>query len=84
MSENEILIYATNWCGDCRRARRFFESRQIPFKWIDIDRDREAEQFVRETNNGNRSVPTIIFPDGTIMVEPSSSELAAKYTESRE
>jgi mycoredoxin len=73
-----IIIYGTEWCGDCRRARRFLDQHKIPYQWINIDRDREAEQFVRATNGGMRSVPTIVFPDKTILVEPPSYLLAKK------
>ena len=78
MTQLSILIYGANWCGDCRRARRFLERHQIPFEWIDIELNKEAERIVKETNHGMRSIPTIIFGDGTILVEPSNAELARK------
>jgi glutaredoxin-like protein len=78
MTQNSILIYGANWCGDCRRARRFLERHQIPFEWINIDKDREAEKIVLQTNHGMRSIPTIFFGDGSILVEPSNAELAHK------
>lgn len=74
-----IKIYATNWCGDCTRVRRFFDERNISYLWIDIDSDPQAKKFVEDTNNGFRSVPTIVFPDGSILVEPMTSELAKKF-----
>ncbi|MCC6147600.1 MAG: hypothetical protein IT308_08545 [Anaerolineaceae bacterium] len=77
-TRTSILFYGTSWCGDCRRARRFFDERNIPYTWIDIDADREARKFVEETNNGFRSVPTIVFPDSSILVEPSTAELEKK------
>lgn len=73
-----IVVYGTRWCGDCTVARRFFDRNHIPYQFVNIDFDKEAEQFVIQTNNGYRSVPTILFPDGSILVEPSASELAAK------
>lgn len=78
MSEDTIIIYGTEWCGDCRRARRFFMQNNIPFEWVNIDQNKEAEQYVLQVNKGMRSVPTILFPDGSILVEPSSAKLAAK------
>jgi len=78
MTESKITVYATRWCGDCRRARRFFEKHEIPFEWIDIDQDPAGEQYVLETNNGMRSVPTIVFEDGSILVEPSTRALEKK------
>ncbi len=74
----EIVVYGTNWCGDSRRARRFLDEHHIPYRWIDIDTDVAARKFVEETNHGFRSVPTIVFPDGSILVEPSNTELARK------
>lgn len=78
MSEKTILVYGTTWCGDCRRARQFFDRHNIPYQWIDIDKDKEAEQYVILTNKGMRSVPTIIFQDDSILVEPSTKKLADK------
>jgi mycoredoxin len=73
-----IIVYGTNWCWDCRRARKFLDQRQIQYLWIDIDGDKSAEAYVRATNGGNRSVPTILFPDGDILVEPSNQAIARK------
>lgn len=77
-SNSEITIYGTSWCGDTIRARRFFEQHKIGYKWIDIDGDPEAAKYVQSVNNGFRSVPTIIFPDGSVLVEPTTSELSEK------
>ncbi|GAB4503707.1 MAG: mycoredoxin [Anaerolineales bacterium] len=76
---SRIVMYSVDWCPDCRRARFFFKRKNIPVLDINIDQDKEAEAFVKQLNNGNRSVPTIIFPDGTRLVEPSEAELAAKF-----
>ena len=73
-----IRIYGTDWCSDCRLARAFFEQQGIPHVWIDPDRDPEAEAFVLRVNHGLRSVPTIVFPDGSVLVEPSLATLARK------
>lgn len=74
----KIKIYGTSWCGDCKRALRIFNERKIEYDWFDIGRDSQAEKLVKEKNHGNRSVPTIIFPDETILVEPSNRELNDK------
>lgn len=79
MVENkEILFYGTRWCGDCKRAMRVFQEKEIPVVFLDIDQDKQAEIFVRKHNHGNRSVPTIIFPDGSSLVEPSNKILIEK------
>lgn len=78
MAESELIVYATNWCGDCRRTRRFLDEHHIAYRWIDIDSDREAEALVLKVNRGNRSVPTLVFADGSMLVEPSNPELAQR------
>jgi mycoredoxin len=78
-SVTQITLYGTNWCYASRRARAFLDEHQIPYTYIDIDKDSEASKLVEKINKGFRSVPTIIFPDGSILVEPSSSQLAAKF-----
>jgi mycoredoxin len=75
----KIKMYATTWCGDCRMAKRWLDSHGIPFEFIDIEKDENAAEFVIKVNNGARSVPTIIFPDGSVLVEPGARELAAKF-----
>jgi len=75
-----IVLYGTTWCFDSRRARRVFDELEIPYRWVDIDQDPEARKFVEEVNHGYRSVPTIIFPDGTMLVEPSNGVLREKLT----
>jgi glutaredoxin-like protein len=77
-TQNEITVYGADWCPDCRRAKRILDERQTPYRWVDIDRDREGEKFVINANRGNRSIPTIVFADGSILVEPSNSELSEK------
>jgi mycoredoxin len=73
-----IQVYGTKWCGDTKRALRILDERKITYTWINIDQDKAAEAFVKENNYGYRSVPTIIFPDKSILVEPSNQELLNK------
>lgn len=73
-----IEMYTTPWCGDCRRAKMIFKSERVTYKEIDISNDAEAAAYVEQVNNGYRSVPTIVFPDGDILVEPSSPDLVRK------
>jgi mycoredoxin len=70
-----IKFYGAMWCGDTRRARNWFDSHNIAYQWIDVDKDKEAEAFVKSVNNGFRSIPTILFADGSKLVEPSTSKL---------
>ena len=78
MSEPTITLYGAYWCPDCRRSKQFLGEHQIPYNWIDIEQDAEAEQIVIETNGGKRMIPTIVFEDGSHLTEPSNAELAAK------
>ena len=74
MSRDEIVVYSTTWCGDCRRARRVLDRHGANYRWIDVDTDHEAAERVIRINNGMRVVPTILFPDGTVMTEPSDDD----------
>ncbi len=74
----QIKVYGTRWCGDTIRALKILDERKIDYQWINVDKDKEAAQFVKDTNNGYRSVPTIIFPDESILVEPSNQTLIEK------
>ena len=71
-------MYATAWCGDCFRAKRFLDMHEIAYDYIDINANPEGARIVEQTNNGSRSVPTIIFPNGSVLVEPSDRQLADK------
>ena len=74
----QIILYGADWCGDCRRAKAFFETHGIPYAWVDLTHNDEATDHVIELNNGRRVIPTIVFPDGDILVEPSDAELSEK------
>lgn len=70
-------FYGAMWCGDTRRARKYFDDHNIPYEWIDVDKDKDAEMLVKSLNNGFRSIPTIVFGDGSKLVEPSTMKLDA-------
>ena len=71
-------MYSTTWCGDCRRAKRVFAAMGLAYTEINITEDVAAAELVMRLNGGMRSVPTILFPDGSILVEPSTAALEAK------
>jgi len=75
VSTDHITVYGTTWCGDCHLARRVLDEYRADYRWIDISEDPEAADLVVHMNGGYRSVPTIIFPDGSVLVEPSRREL---------
>ena len=73
-----IEVYGTEWCGDCKRAKKVLDERKVDYNWTDIDKDPTLKEYVKELNNGRSIVPTIVFPDGSILVEPSNVQLIEK------
>ena len=79
MSDTPIItLYGNSWCGSSRRFRLLLDGHRIPYRWIDIDSDEQAAKYVESLNHGFRSVPTVVWPDGSILVEPSNEELVKK------
>lgn len=78
LNPSQITLYGVSWCPDCRRARSVLADHKVIFLDIDIDHDALGENFVLTQNNGYRSVPTIVFPDGAVLVEPPRQVLAEK------
>jgi len=76
--EQQIKVYGTSWCPDCRRAQRVLDQNNAPYTYINIENDPAAAAYVMQVNRGFQSVPTIVFPDGSVLVEPSNSELQRK------
>ncbi len=76
----QIVMYTTESCSDCYRAKAFFEANNIEYLRIALEGNVEATEFVMQVNNGLRSVPTIVFPDGSILVEPTWEELKQKIS----
>ena len=73
-----IEVYGTEWCGDCKRAKKVLDERDITYNWTDIDKDPKLMEYVKQLNNGKSIVPTIVFPDGSILVEPNNVQLIEK------
>ncbi len=78
MREHEITVYGTYWCPDCRRCKSFLGEHQIPYNWVDVEQDAEAERLVMRLNGGKRIIPTIVFGDGSFLAEPSNADLASR------
>ena len=76
--DDKIKVYGASWCSDCKRAKRFLGDQRVPFEWHDIEQEPQYLEIVHERNNGNNVIPTIVFPDGTSLSEPSNEELANK------
>lgn len=74
----DIKLYGAPWCPDCKRSKKFLAEHRVVFDWIDIDQDAEARRYVEELQHGGRSIPTIVFADGSHLIEPTDDELARK------
>ena len=78
-----ITVYGASWCPDCRRAKQFLASHRIAYEWIDLEEFPEKTAEVEARNDGKRIIPTIVFPDGSFLAEPSNDELADRIGLSR-
>ena len=74
----QITMYGAEWCGDCRRSKRFLDENKVGYNYIDVEADASASDKVIEINGGMRSIPVIVFPDGSHLTEPSDNDLKAK------
>ncbi len=77
-NSSKVTMYGAEWCGDCRRSKKFLDANNVEYTYIDVEADESASEKVIEINGGQRSIPVIIFEDGTHMTEPSDNDLKAK------
>ena len=77
---NKIKFYGTMWCSDCHRSKEFLDSHKIDYEYTDVDENPEFAKLITQINNGLQRVPTIIFPDGSILVEPTNKEISEKLS----
>ncbi len=77
-TENPIILYTSRFCGHSRMVERFMKENKIAVNQINIDGNPEARSAVMAINNGYASVPTLVFPDGTTLTEPSFRQLRTK------
>ena len=73
-----IKFYTTDWCGDCIRSKALLNKLNIQFEEINVDEDKEANEYITNLQNNQRRIPTIVFEDGSFLVEPSDPELHSK------
>ena len=78
LNPSVIMVYGATWCPDCKRAKQFFGDQRIQYFNVDIDEDPKSVAFIEKINDGKRIIPTIIFPSGDILVEPSNAQLSQK------
>jgi mycoredoxin len=76
-----LIMYTTVWCGFCRRLKRQLAQDGIMVREVDIEVEPDAAEYVMSVNGGNQTVPTVVFPDGSAMTNPSAAEVKARLTE---
>ena len=76
-----FTMYSTPWCGYCHRLKSQLEREGIEFDIVDIEQEPEAAALVEQVNNGNQTVPTLVYPDGTAQTNPSLAQVKAKLAE---
>jgi mycoredoxin len=74
----ELTMYTTSWCGYCFRLKKVLKAEGIAFAEVDIETDPAAAEFVASANGGNQTVPTVKFPDGSTLTNPSGAEVKKK------
>ena len=75
---SQIIMYGADWCGDCRRSKRLLEELGVQYDLIDVEKDPTQIDKVIELNGGAKSIPVIVFSDGSHMTEPSDPDLRKK------
>lgn len=81
MSKEHLTMYTTTWCGYCQRLKRQLTRAEVEFVEIDIEESPESVAIVEKANEGNQTVPTLVFSDGTAMTNPSAQSVISKLDE---
>ncbi len=74
----DVVMYGADWCGDCRRAKAYFDSHNIEYNYIDLEANPDEVARVLERNEGVKKIPVIVFADDSHLVEPSNADLDLK------
>jgi mycoredoxin len=74
----DVTMYTTTWCGYCKRLKRMMQDDGINFVEVDIETTPGTAEIVEKVNNGNQTVPTLVFTDGTAMTNPSLAKVKEK------
>jgi glutaredoxin len=75
MNKKQIKFYGSTWCPDCLRSKQYLDDNKIPYEYIDLQTNEKAALEVMRINNGMQSIPTIVCPNGKILVEPTNEML---------
>ena len=71
----QLIMYTTPWCGFCRNLKKQLARDGIEMTEVDIEQDLAAAELVMSVNGGNQTVPTVVLPDGTTLVNPSAAQV---------
>ena len=77
-SPSALTMYSTQWCGYCHRLRSQLDREGIAYQVIDIEHVADAAQAVARINDGNLTVPTVVYADGSAQTNPSVAQVKAK------
>ena len=75
---NEITVYGADWCGECRRTKQYLVKNDIAYTWVDVEANPDEIETVMKYNGGRKSIPVVVFSDGTYLTEPSEPDMGAK------
>ncbi|HWU21950.1 MAG TPA: mycoredoxin [Nocardioides sp.] len=78
MSSTTVTMYSTPWCGYCHRLKSQLDREGITYEVVDIEQHPEAAAIVERVNNGNQTVPTLVYSDGTAQTNPSLKQVQQK------
>jgi len=73
-----VTMYSTTWCGYCHRLKSQLDREGIAYEVIDIEQTPGAAEIVEAVNNGNQTVPTLVYADGSAQTNPSVAQVKAK------
>ncbi len=74
-----LTVFSTPWCGYCVRLKSQLAAAEVPFLDVDITADESAAEAVMQVNGGNRTVPTVLFPDGSALTNPALPEVLDRW-----
>jgi glutaredoxin len=74
----KLTVYGASWCPDVKRSRALLDREGVEYSYVDVEADADAERRVRELQDGARRIPTIVWEDGSFLVEPSDEELSGR------
>lgn len=76
-----FTMYTTPWCGYCHRLKGQLDRQGITYDIVDIEQQPDAASVVESANDGNQTVPTLVFPDGSAQTNPSLRQVQEKLDE---